>query len=79
VNHVKPWVDVIFSAFGPDRIMFGSDWPVCNMNGPGPDLSWNHWHDVVEALLDSLQLSDEAKAMVWGGTAAKVYGVQPWP
>jgi L-rhamnono-1,4-lactonase len=79
VDHLTPWVDVIFSALGPDRIVFGSDWPVCNLNRPGPDLSWKHWHDVVEALLDSLQLSEEAKAMVWGGTAAKVYGIYPWP
>ena len=25
----KPYLDVVFDAFGPDRLMFGSDWPVC--------------------------------------------------
>jgi L-fuconolactonase len=26
-----PYLDVIFEAFGPERIMFGSDWPVCTL------------------------------------------------
>ena len=29
VSDFKPYLDVVFDAFGPDRIMFGSDWPVC--------------------------------------------------
>jgi L-fuconolactonase len=24
-----PFMDVVFEHFGPDRVMFGSDWPVC--------------------------------------------------
>jgi L-fuconolactonase len=28
-EEIKPYLDVIFEAFGPDRLMFGSDWPVC--------------------------------------------------
>ncbi|MFD0794705.1 amidohydrolase family protein [Mucilaginibacter litoreus] len=29
----KPYLEVIFNAFGADRVMFGSDWPVCNVAG----------------------------------------------
>ncbi len=25
----EPYLDVVFEAFGPERLMFGSDWPVC--------------------------------------------------
>ena len=28
-SHLKPYLDVVFESFGEDRIMFGSDWPVC--------------------------------------------------
>ena len=29
----KQYLDVVFSAFGPERVMFGSDWPVCLLGG----------------------------------------------
>jgi len=29
VSDLKPYVDIVLDAFGPDRVMFGSDWPVC--------------------------------------------------
>jgi L-fuconolactonase len=28
-EEIKPYLDVVFEAFGPDRLIFGSDWPVC--------------------------------------------------
>jgi L-fuconolactonase len=28
---LKPYVDHVVSVFGPDRVMFGSDWPVCRL------------------------------------------------
>ncbi|WP_158974061.1 amidohydrolase [Cellulophaga sp. L1A9] len=30
---IKPYIDVVFNSFGPDRILFGSDWPVCLVAG----------------------------------------------
>lgn len=30
----KPYLDVVFECFGPERLMFGSDWPVCTVSGP---------------------------------------------
>ncbi|KIW13738.1 hypothetical protein PV08_08929 [Exophiala spinifera] len=76
VAHAKPWVDVVFAAFGPRRIMFGSDWPVCNVGGPGIKSSWQHWRAVVEAILESQGLDDEGKAMVWSGTATEAYSIR---
>jgi L-rhamnono-1,4-lactonase len=75
VRHMKPWIEVVLNAFGPERIMFGSDWPVCNVQGPGTDLSWRHWHDTVTAILEAENLTDGEKSMIWSGTAAKAYNI----
>lgn len=32
-EHFRPYLDVVFEAFGPNRLMFGSDWPVCLLAG----------------------------------------------
>ncbi|KAJ5127340.1 hypothetical protein N7448_008119 [Penicillium atrosanguineum] len=76
VNHVKPWTDVVFDAFGPERVMFGSDWPVCNVGGGGNDVSWNRWRKVVEEILVRRGLTEEQKRGVWGEVAIKAYGVE---
>ncbi|OAP65002.1 hypothetical protein AYL99_00974 [Fonsecaea erecta] len=75
VERTKPWVDVVFHSFGPSRIMFGSDWPVCNVGGPGIVKSWSHWHDFVEAILASQNSTAEEQAQIWSGTAVKAYGI----
>ena len=75
VKRTKPWSDVVFKAFGPSRIMFGSNWPICTGNGPGPDKSWSHWREVACALVSTYQLSSKDQARIWGGTAAEAYGV----
>ena len=65
---LKPWFDVLFGAFGPDRLMFGSDWPMIELVG-----SYAGWVDAVEALTADLPAHD--RAMIFGGTAAAFYGV----
>jgi L-rhamnono-1,4-lactonase len=75
VQILKPWTDVAFATFGTSRIMFGSDWPVCNVGGPGVELSWQYWHDIVEAILSARCLSDDEKAMVWSGNARIAYNI----
>jgi len=71
----KPWVDAVFAEFGPSRIMYGSDWPVCTMGGPGITKSWNHWYELVTALLADQKLSKEEKASIWCGTAVEAYNI----
>lgn len=75
VERTKPWADVVFKSFTPSRILFGSDWPVCGVGGPG-DESWQHWHNLVEAILSSQNASTEEKRMVWSGTAAQAYNIK---
>ncbi|KAF4155358.1 hypothetical protein CNMCM6069_008087 [Aspergillus lentulus] len=76
VNRLQPWTDVVFEVFGPERIMFGSDWPVCNIGGGGNDVSWNRWKSVVENVLERRGLTDEQKKGFLGEVAAKAYGIK---
>ncbi|KAJ5491419.1 hypothetical protein N7539_002986 [Penicillium diatomitis] len=75
VAHMKPWTDVLFDAFGCERVMFGSDWPVCNLGGGGNEVSWNRWIQVVEGILDKRGLTPAQQAGVWGGVAVKAYDI----
>lgn len=65
---LKPYVDAALEAFGPDRCMYGSDWPVCLLAAPYPR--------VFSALKEVLAaLSDAEQAKVFGGTAERFYGL----
>ncbi|KAJ5646262.1 amidohydrolase family protein [Penicillium lividum] len=75
VERLQPWTDVIFDAFGAERVMFGSDWPVCTIGGGGNDVSWDRWREVVEGILEKRGLTEEEKEGVWGGVAIKAYGI----
>lgn len=65
---LRPFVDAAADAFGPDRLMFGSDWPVCLMAGDYERV----WAETVRAL-DGASMA--ARDAVLGGTAAAVYGL----
>ena len=65
---LKPYVDTALEAFGPERCMFGSDWPVLELAG-----SYEQIHN---ALVDVLgPVSDSVRDMVFGGTAQNFYGL----
>jgi L-fuconolactonase len=63
---LRPYVDTVFDAFGPDRLMFGSDWPVCTLAATYAEVT----HTAGALTLD---LGDEERARIFGGTAARVY------
>ena len=63
---LRPFVETAVELFGPDRLMFGSDWPVCLVAATYPQ--------VVGALRAALPpLSPDEIAAVFGGTAQRVY------
>lgn len=65
----RPYLDIVFDAFGPGRIMFGSDWPVCTVAGS--------YLEVGGILCDYAQaLSTEEQADVWGCTAVRFYKLE---
>jgi len=68
---ILPWLAVTLAAFGPSRIMFGSDWPVCTVDA-GDD-AWKKWHKIVEMVCDLAGLGLDDQAMLWSGTARKAY------
>jgi L-fuconolactonase len=65
---LQPYVDVALEAFGPSRLMFGTDWPVCRLRCEYAD-----WLAAVHGFIGPLSLDEQAAIM--GGTAARVYGV----
>ncbi|WP_035839618.1 amidohydrolase family protein [Kitasatospora azatica] len=65
-SDIRPVWDVLLSAFGPERLMFGSDWPVANLAG-----GWNRWAATVDELLNGFAES-EIQAIL-AGTATAFY------
>ncbi len=68
---LRPYIEIALDAFGPDRCMFGSDWPVCELAG-----SYVRVHAALQDCLDSLGLNSAEQAAIWGGTATKFYRLQ---
>ncbi|KAJ4308799.1 L-rhamnono-gamma-lactonase [Fusarium piperis] len=66
------WLGIVLATFGPGRIMFGSDWPVCTV---GTEDAWPRWRSVVERMCWMATLGDEERAMIFGGTAKKAYNL----
>ncbi|ALB64394.1 L-fuconolactone hydrolase [Cronobacter condimenti 1330] len=63
-----PFFDAALALFGPERLMFGSDWPVCLLAAE---------YAQVYALCDTAfaSLSSSERAAIWGETACRVYGL----
>ena len=63
-----PYLDVVFDCFGIDRLMFGSDWPVCTLSG-----SYSEVVGIVRSYIEAL--SDQEKDKVMGDNATAFYGL----
>ncbi|MFP4010428.1 MAG: amidohydrolase family protein [Spirochaetaceae bacterium] len=68
IESLRPYLDHIFESFGPTRLMFGSDWPVCLTAG-----SYRQWLESVKDYSD--ELTESERDALFGGTAQAVYGV----
>lgn len=66
---LEPYVDHVLSVFGPQRLMFGSDWPVCLLAG-----SYGEVMNALRTVLDG-KLSADERAGVYGANAAHFYGL----
>jgi L-fuconolactonase len=65
---LRPFTDVLVSRFGPQRIMFGSDWPVCLLRG-------NYDATIETSGCLTQDLHDDELELIFGGVAATVYGL----
>jgi L-fuconolactonase len=68
-DQLKPYLEIVLEAFGPRRLMFGSDWPVCLVA-----CSYVRWHEIVSRFTS--QLSENDRAWIFGKTAIKAYGLE---
>jgi L-fuconolactonase len=68
VDDLRPYVHHVLGMFGADRLMFGTDWPVCTLAAEYKSVA-----DAAREILKSL--SPDAKSDVFGGTAARFYSL----
>jgi L-fuconolactonase len=66
VERLHPYTDHLLATFGPDRLVFGSDWPVLTLGADYP-----RWMEAANRLLADLDEAEQAK--IFGGNAARFY------
>jgi L-fuconolactonase len=69
IESVRPYLDTVVEAFGPDRLMAGSDWPVCLVATSYPQ--W--WQTLRNYFAD---FSNDERAKIFGATAARIYDLK---
>jgi L-fuconolactonase len=65
---IRPYLDVVTEAFGPQRLMAGSDWPVCLVA-----CGYAQWFELLEAYFAGF--GPQEREAVFGGSAARAYGL----
>ncbi|MHC5908241.1 amidohydrolase family protein [Streptomyces sp. S6] len=71
-DDIRPVRDTLLDAFGPERLMFGSDWPVCVLAG-----GWDRWAETVEELL--APCTGPETSAILAGTATDFYRLAEEP
>jgi len=69
VEDLRPYIETVLECFGPGRLMFGSDWPVCTVAS-----SYARWVGVVRDF--TAELTEDEQESIFGGNAARFYGLQ---
>ena len=65
---LQPYIDVVLAAFGPHRLMYGSDWPVMLLAS-----DYERWYRTVTVAISKLSKSEQDRIM--GNTAIEAYGM----
>ena len=66
---LRPYLDTVVKAFGPQRLMAGTDWPVCLVG-----TSYKGWWDLLRGYFAGF--SENERASIFGGCAMKTYGLR---
>ena len=67
-EQIRPYVEIVVEAFGSDRVMIGSDWPVCTLAGD--------YLEVMSVVTDFVaELSATEQERILGGNCARFYGL----
>jgi L-fuconolactonase len=67
-EQLQPYFDVVVEAFGPDRLLFGSDWPVCLVA-----TTYQSWVELVKMNISNFTRDEQDKIL--GGNAIRIYGL----
>ncbi len=67
-ENLRPHAEHVFAEFGADRVMWGSDWPVCRLRA-----EYGTWHAAAREL--TAPLGPDAQNAIFGGAAASFYGI----
>jgi L-fuconolactonase len=68
-ENIRPYLDVVMEAFGPERILIGSDWPVCLVAGK--------YSEVMQVVINYIStFTEKEQALMLGGNAVKAYGIK---
>ncbi|RPB08972.1 hypothetical protein P167DRAFT_538944 [Morchella conica CCBAS932] len=73
-EYVQPWIEAALEIFGAKLVLWGSDWPVCTING-GKERAWALWVEITERVFTSMKMSEDDMEDVWWRNSVKIYGV----
>jgi len=68
VEQLYPYLETVLETFGPERLMFGSDWPVCQVA-----CEYNQWLDIVKEFISGLSTREQENIM--GLNAVRIYNL----
>ncbi len=72
LDHFRGYLDAVFDAFGPERLMIGSDWPVCTLSAD--------YASTMRIVIDyARQLPESVQAGILGQNCARFYRIPPRP
>ena len=67
-SHILPYAKHLFQTFGPNRLLFASNWPACNLAG-----GYVNWWNSALSIFDILKVNSEDVKGIIGGNALKAY------
>lgn len=68
-SDLAPIVNHCFDSFGPDRVIFGGDWPVCLLGAP-----YRRWVEALRTIVSERRLEDRRK--LWSENAEQFFGLR---
>ena len=67
----RPYLDVVGAAFGAERLMFGSDWPVCTLRA-----SFRQWVGALKEIVQGMNMSLADQKKLFHDNAVRFYGLK---
>lgn len=72
---IHPWLGILLAIFGPERLIFGSDWPISTVKMT-EDNAWDKWLGVIRRMCDMASLSEDKMRMMYSGAAIEAFGLE---